>query len=545
MTRPALLAAALAGLAAATDADPPRPAPPAGTVQDVVYFARGGPVRARFHVGIAGKPADAAWQAAVDALFAYLDRNGDGVLDAKERAALTRPAGRQQQGLVDIDADGNPVAVGAGLQLFADKDAPADKAAFAAKLRAARLGPVEVTIQQSRADAQKLTDALFAHLDRDGDGKLSAAELAAAADRLAALDLDEDELITGAELLGTAIPARPTFPPPVRRAEERDEEEPSNDDLLPLPAGSAAAVKAVLARRDKDKSGSLSRAEFGADPKAFAALDKDGNGQLDSDEIAAWLRSPPDVEVVVAFGGNPAAGDGPVRTLGDARLRVTFDPGAASAAADAWKRTADRLRAEYDRLAKDKKAVEKKQLEDPTGRGGGLLAAFAFADRNDDKTLTREELDAALAAVAAVAACRVDVTIVDQGRGLFELIDTNGDGQLSLRELKASAGLAKELDRGGDGRLGPDEVPRLFPTVVAPASLPVVVMPPQRFVRQVPRAEPGRSPRTDVPGWFTKMDRNGDGDVSRREFLGPVELFRKLDRDGDGLISPDEARAAK
>jgi hypothetical protein len=40
------------------------------------------------------------------------------------------------------------------------------------------------------------------------------------------------------------------------------------------------------------------------------------------------------------------------------------------------------------------------------------------------------------------------------------------------------------------------------------------------------------------------MDRNGDGDVSLREFLGPLELFRKLDRDGDGLISPDEARAA-
>jgi hypothetical protein len=40
------------------------------------------------------------------------------------------------------------------------------------------------------------------------------------------------------------------------------------------------------------------------------------------------------------------------------------------------------------------------------------------------------------------------------------------------------------------------------------------------------------------------MDRNGDGVVSRREFLGPPELFRKLDRDGDGVISPAEAAAA-
>ena len=46
------------------------------------------------------------------------------------------------------------------------------------------------------------------------------------------------------------------------------------------------------------------------------------------------------------------------------------------------------------------------------------------------------------------------------------------------------------------------------------------------------------------PDWFQKMDRNHDGDVSRREFLGPRDQFDRLDRDNDGLIDPDEARAA-
>jgi hypothetical protein len=37
------------------------------------------------------------------------------------------------------------------------------------------------------------------------------------------------------------------------------------------------------------------------------------------------------------------------------------------------------------------------------------------------------------------------------------------------------------------------------------------------------------------------MDRNGDGDVSLREFLGTREEFEKIDTDHDGLISLEEA----
>jgi hypothetical protein len=46
------------------------------------------------------------------------------------------------------------------------------------------------------------------------------------------------------------------------------------------------------------------------------------------------------------------------------------------------------------------------------------------------------------------------------------------------------------------------------------------------------------------PLWFRKMDRNGDGDVSPREFLGTPAQFRRIDADGDGLIDPDEAERA-
>src|SRR5262249_58451642 len=55
------------------------------------------------------------------------------------------------------------------------------------------------------------------------------------------------------------------------------------------------------------------------------------------------------------------------------------------------------------------------------------------------------------------------------------------------------------------------------------------------------RITPARRERTAGRLWFRKMDKNRDGDVSRREFLGTKEEFDRIDSDGDGLISLEEA----
>ena len=55
------------------------------------------------------------------------------------------------------------------------------------------------------------------------------------------------------------------------------------------------------------------------------------------------------------------------------------------------------------------------------------------------------------------------------------------------------------------------------------------------------RPRPTGAEASRAPAWFRAMDRNGDGVISPREFLGPPEVFRKLDLNGDGVISPEEA----
>ena len=60
--------------------------------------------------------------------------------------------------------------------------------------------------------------------------------------------------------------------------------------------------------------------------------------------------------------------------------------------------------------------------------------------------------------------------------------------------------------------------------------------------RPLPPARGSGQPRTKTGGDFIKQfDKNNDGLVSRREFLGRDKLFNRLDKNNDGYINEYEA----
>lgn len=145
------------------------------------------------------------------------------------------------------------------------------------------------------------------------------------------------------------------------------------------------------------------------------------------------------------------------------------------------------------------------------------------ADANANESLNRKELDSWLDLQEQIARGQVFITMLDGG-GLFELLDADHDGALSVRELREAWARLRAASCVVDGAFDRKKLPR---TVLVAASLgyPASI----------------RWAHSTGPNWFRGMDRNGDGDVSRKEFTSTPEMFDKLDLNRDGLLSAEEA----
>lgn len=471
----------------ASKAAEPKPEPP--KPERVAILTPGGPLLIDVTMTLDGRPFNQAFDEQLAALLKAADSDEDGAATWKELMDNDEYLKGAYSGQPELNERQKRDAI---KQYDLNEDDHIQKQEATAWLgRDAGRSAAAFRVRSSRAYVpnSRTHSRVWPFLDRDANGELSAAELEAAGEALLRLDADDDQVLTLDELASLREQL-------LNQNQMYAANDATRDAAIHLEPGYTIERLDYILPDLYSPQQTLSPESFPALPKLFAQLDESGEEWLDRDELARLLTIEPHVRLAIEFNSAPTA------ELPAAKATLLSHSEETQPFGEA---TADRVTLS---LGGTRLAISATGAAVP----GQPMMAYGGDEQN-----------------------QLQLMVHDQEDALFEELDANGDGRLGTREMTACRERLASRDANGDGALAADELP--YSMVVA-------------FTRggiggdgfySPPRTAPSSTASAEAPEWFRHADFNGDGDVSRREFLGEPARFQEFDGDGNGFLDASEA----
>jgi Ca2+-binding EF-hand superfamily protein len=289
--------------------------------------------------------------------------------------------------------------------------------------------------------------------------------------------------------------------------------------LLAVPAFAGdeeAAPGNLLKERDKDGDGRLSPEEFGPDRELFNLLDRDGDGFLTEKELPKPHR--PKAQKA-EDGAKPAADR--ARKAAERFLRANDKDGDGKLALNEWPISS------RSPMEVDTNGDQFIDLEELTQ----FFATRIREDRPHGERAPKGPPDAAPGAPPGPpdgapgqdGAPQDRPFVREMAQGILQRLDKNGDGRLTPDEIPQQSRLdLSKADKNGDGAIDLSEL-----TLVIAERAPREGGEGQMLARRL-----------------KQMDQNGDGVIDKTEWKGPPERFDAIDQDHDGKITGAEIKQA-
>ncbi len=505
------------------------PAPPFDLDQAserFLFFTPRGPLIVELVIAIDGAP----YKSVTDGLI-------DRLLETADGAPLT-----WEQGLYDVRFLGlrmnQPPAEDMDLEAqIAQWDANTNGTVEADEVRAYIGGPmnaanadqdaVGATLTNDESATRSVLDRWWRVMDTDRNGRLAPEEAAAVRNTLVQYDTDDDEVVYLRDVLPSQLSGNTRRETPPMLAQHLTE-------LTNWNSVSYQFDERYL------HEGELSAASFPLDPDLFGLLDLNGDEFLRNSEIARLAEIAPHLIINVNFGTSPHREPGLVVLSSLSQVtpnpqekssnRARFDISGARLmfrSADAGGSESTQRAAEQFIRRLDANGDGYLDAEEASGSPLSTGERFSILDADDNEMLVADELLTALTWSQAARLTDVTIGIRSEEHSAFTALDTNGDGRLTSREQQSAEQNLMALDTNADGIVRYSELPSTIAV-------------------EIRRADGSATDESGDagPSWFTSMDTNDDGDISRREFLGSDEQFEMLDANEDGLIDQREAEAA-